>query len=398
MDSRFFSRERAAGYEPERLAATRALLVGAGALGQNCAISLTLCQIGELCVVDFDRFEPHNATRSPCFPSQRDSARWGNSKAEIVARKLSELISWSESPRISYLAGPIQEFGDAPFRNATVVISAVDSNRARAYIASMCKKHKRPLVEGGFDGPDVSFSVLANNPRGPCWLCHQAMELHDQLRLSCTARAMQAEQDGFVPATQPAAAVLGALMAEAVIQVAHGNDEVLNRRVYVNTRTARVATIRLTMDEDCQGRHDWPDEVSFWVTLSNDARGGDLLEELAKRMPGPRVMLPHRFIAAAPCAGCGRPVEIKRPDWALSNNPLCVGCGGPWQRCNGGTDGSPLLVYSTLDQDSPLLDLPLGAIGIPPGSVLEAEDLNDHTAMFGISGTVSSTLVYGGDV
>src|SRR5262249_9304213 len=141
---------------------------------------------------------------------------------------------------------------------ATVVVSAVDSNSTRAYIGSMARKHRRPLVEGGFDGSDISFCALSNDPDGPCWWCHQEVQTVDHLTLSCTARAKEVEQAGFIPATQPAAAALGAMMAEAVIQLGHNNYEIANRRLYGNVRTAKTAAVCLRRDEHCQGRHDWP--------------------------------------------------------------------------------------------------------------------------------------------
>ena len=74
--SSLLSRERAAGYESERLAAMRVLLVGVGALGQNVGLNLALAQVGSLCVIDLDQFETHNATRSPCFPTPDDRRRF----------------------------------------------------------------------------------------------------------------------------------------------------------------------------------------------------------------------------------------------------------------------------------------------------------------------------------
>jgi len=193
---RHLSREIAAGYDPDRLAEMGVLLVGAGALGQNLGLNLALCQVGQLCLVDLDQFEPHNATRSPCFPSASERRRWGNSKAAVVARKLRQFVSWSQCPKVTYLDGPIQRFGDAPFRDATIVVSAVDSNTTRAYIGAMARKHRRPLVEGGFHGPDLSYCVLSNHTDSPCWLCHQQLQIVDHLRMSCTAGAKEAEQAG----------------------------------------------------------------------------------------------------------------------------------------------------------------------------------------------------------
>jgi len=87
------SRSRLAGYDPQRLLSARLLIVGAGAIGQNLALDLALSGVGEIWIVDFDEFEPHNATRSPLFPTPAESARWGRMKAPAVARKASASVA-----------------------------------------------------------------------------------------------------------------------------------------------------------------------------------------------------------------------------------------------------------------------------------------------------------------
>jgi molybdopterin/thiamine biosynthesis adenylyltransferase len=388
------SREIAAGYDPHRLAEMRMLLIGAGALGQNIGLNLALCQVGHLCLVDFDRFEPHNATRSPCFPSPSERRRWGDSKAAAVAKKLRRLVSWSKSPKVSHLDGPIQQFGDAPFKDATVVVSAVDSNAVRAYIGAMARKHKRPLVEGGFDGADISFCALSNDSHGPCWLCHQQIKAVDHLRLSCTARATEAEQSGFVPATQPAASALGALMAEAVIQVGHNNREIIDRRVYGNVRSAKTTSVRLTLDELCQGRHVWPETLCA-IPVDCDALAAELVGQLSACFEAPSVILPHRFVVSAPCAECLNPLEINQPEWALFSRPCCKTCGGPWDRRIGEAHEAsvPVEVYTSLSEDTPeLFGSSLKTIGIVPGSLLEVTDASGAVYAIEVSDSVSPTL------
>ena len=98
MDDKFFSRERAAGYDPAILNRATVLLVGTGALGQVIAMNLALSQVGTLLLVDLDQWERHNATRSIFFPNRSDRRRWGIKKSAVVAHKIRQMISWSSSP------------------------------------------------------------------------------------------------------------------------------------------------------------------------------------------------------------------------------------------------------------------------------------------------------------
>src|SRR6185312_10606331 len=123
--SEIFSRERLAGYDPERLARAVALIVGAGALGQNTAQNLALAGTGEIRIVDKDQFEPHNRTRSPAYPLPEEVERFGLQKARAVAGKLRPMMTNSD-PVMRFADNWIEELGDGAFKNASVVLSCVD--------------------------------------------------------------------------------------------------------------------------------------------------------------------------------------------------------------------------------------------------------------------------------
>ena len=131
MNDLLLSREKAAGYDPTVLSDAVVLVVGTGALGQIAAMILALSQVGIILLVDLDKWELHNATRSPFFPNDKERIRWGIYKSPHVAHKLWRMISWSDKPKIYYATKSVQALGDAPFRMATVVISCVDNQAAR---------------------------------------------------------------------------------------------------------------------------------------------------------------------------------------------------------------------------------------------------------------------------
>jgi len=374
-----FSREQAAGYRPEVLAQLKALVIGCGALGQNVLINLALTQVGTVMLTDGDEFELHNAPRSPLFGNDNERRRWGSGKAGVCAHKIRQMVGgWSEKPRILYASVPIQALGDRPFRDASLIISAVDrdGHRGRRYIGEMARKHHRVLIEGGFGGPRINFCVLPNDgPDAPCWSCGQAEVADDDMQFGCTARANALENLGFIPAIQPAAACLGALTAEAAIQSAHDELTLANKRVYLDIRTGRVAIANLAKDPNCSACRDWPSSTAQ-VRVPGNALCRDLLRHLKFHTENPSVTLPARFVVRGPCAKCGRPTTILRPEWALTAEIRCRDCGGEWRIVpRTGTPGSPLEVHLTLSKDTHgLLDLPLEQVGIVAGSLLEVSD------------------------
>jgi adenylyltransferase/sulfurtransferase len=366
------SREEAAGYDVSTLAAAKVLVVGAGALGQSLTSILALSQVGELSLVDFDVFEPSNATRSPFFPTEADRARFGRHKAAIVANKLRALTFWSDRPRIQYACTHLQSLGDAPFRDVSVVVSAVDEDGSREYMSALCRRYGVPLVEGGFGGPHASYAVFQNAPGDPCWRCGVS-EVVRNVRFSCDVYGKQAEASGFIPATQSIASVLGGLMAEALIQVLHGNPEVLNRRVYFNIRSGKSVVAELAANHDCPALHSPLPATPLLLHTPARATARELLDELAVHVAEPCIELPSPFIVSAPCQQCQQTVLIRKPAYLLDAQPRCRDHGGLWDPETG---GQPLLVTLLDSQTQGLLDSTCASLGLAPGAVFQVYDAN----------------------
>jgi hypothetical protein len=72
--------------------------------------------------------------------------------------------------------------------------------------------------------------------------------------LSCQGNAARTIEGGAVPAIQSAAATLGGLQAEAIVQALHGMHAG-HRRVNLDVRTCAMHTYELTRDPRCPGRH-----------------------------------------------------------------------------------------------------------------------------------------------
>ncbi|MDE2507058.1 MAG: ThiF family adenylyltransferase, partial [Planctomycetota bacterium] len=70
-------------WRQDRLAASRVLVVGAGALGNEALKNLALVGVGAIHIVDFDVVEPSNLARSVFFRA----ADAGRPKAEVAAER-----------------------------------------------------------------------------------------------------------------------------------------------------------------------------------------------------------------------------------------------------------------------------------------------------------------------
>lgn len=333
-----FSRERLAGYDPERINHSTVLIAGAGALGQNTALDLALSGVGELRIVDRDRFEEHNRTRSPAFPLPQEQDAYGLDKAGAVARKLHPLMT-APNPVMRFANKWIQELGDGAFEGVTAVVSAVDSRIARAYLSDKARQHGLAFIEGGFERENLRLTSFPAPNGGdlatlPCWRCLQP---NVEGSLSCSSYARNADAAGIIPAIQNTAAVLGGLQAEAAIlaiqEELRGEDDA--KSFSLNIRTWQSQTVLLRADSKCPGVH----YVSRTEPIKLQTTANDTVEQLLREISehlgsSARLWLPLRTYSklfwTAPCRNrkCGRLVSIRSPEWRWLMHPRCTKCGG----------------------------------------------------------------------
>jgi molybdopterin/thiamine biosynthesis adenylyltransferase len=376
-----FSRERLAGYNPELLGASAALVVGAGALGQNTAQNLALAGLGEIRIVDRDTFEEHNRTRSPAYPLREERELYGMEKAKAVACKLRQIMT-APRPAMRYAHEWVQGLGDGAFKGASVVVSCVDSPLARAYLSDKARLHGLPFVEGGFEAANVTLTIFPG-VRGdearttPCWRCS-----HQDIRgaFSCRFYAARAEAAGVIPAMQNAAAVLAGLQAEAAILSLHpdppGGREA--RAFDLNIRTGQSRRVLLSKDPKCPGAHRSFDTDPVPLRTNADATAGELLTEITELLGGPARLHLDRLtfgglVWGAPCTSCRRQAEVRGPEWRWRMTPRCRECGGPFPLAAGDARPAPILYRElTLRSNPEVLQVSCRQLGLPPLSLVRA--------------------------
>src|SRR5947208_2010181 len=88
-------------FDQDKIAAMRVLVVGAGAIGNEVLKNLALLGIRQLSIIDLDRIEIHNLTRSVLF---RESDV-GRSKAEVAAMRVNDLLP---EATVNVIEGPLE--------------------------------------------------------------------------------------------------------------------------------------------------------------------------------------------------------------------------------------------------------------------------------------------------
>ena len=114
-------------FQQDKIAAARIMVVGCGALGNEVLKNLALMGAENLVVVDFDRVEQGNLSRSVLFEkADADASRY---KVDVVAERLRNM-----NPRmqVSTVRGDVAyDVGLGLVRSMDVVIGCVDNRWAR---------------------------------------------------------------------------------------------------------------------------------------------------------------------------------------------------------------------------------------------------------------------------
>jgi len=147
-----------------RLKSAKVVVIGAGGLGCPASLYLTAAGIGELVIVDREKFELNNLNRQ-VLGWQKDI---GHLKAEAAAEKLRKLNS---DIKIQPLTTEVTEDNVRELvRDANVVLDAMDNWRARFTVNKGCVEEDVPFVHAGILGLYGQLTTIVPG-KGPCLRC-----------------------------------------------------------------------------------------------------------------------------------------------------------------------------------------------------------------------------------
>jgi molybdopterin-synthase adenylyltransferase len=190
-----------------------ALVVGAGALGNEVVKTLGLLGIGSITVVDPDSVEPSNLTRSLLL---RQSGVVGRNKAIALAEAARKLFPETQ---VFGVAREFAEIGFEDVRNADLIFSCVDNELARLEIAYVSTKLGVPVSDGGLANPNYSRGRVSYFPgrAGACFGCLLTSERRRELLTLWDSRVRSCwdpSPEHTYPSTAVMAAVVGSLQVE----------------------------------------------------------------------------------------------------------------------------------------------------------------------------------------
>ncbi len=357
-EGRFERFGRIAWWDQDRLRAARVLVVGAGALGNEVIKDLALLGVGHLAIVDRDRVEEVNLSRSVLF---RDADR-GRFKAEAAAEAAREL--YPDIRAIGLVGNVLADVGLGRFRWAEVVVGALDNREARLFVNAACAMLGRPWIDGGIDV--LSGVVRAfEPPRTACYECTMGEADWRQLdqRRSCSLLARLAATEGGVPTTPTTASVIGAIQAQEVVKRLHGLESLAGSGFVFEGLAHSSYNVAYPINPACPW-HQPPAPVEAVGQFGMDTPLGELCDYAAGRLGGlDAIDLGREMVAGLDCPACKTSQRVFRSiEHVSEDEAVCPACRG---------ELAPRLVHS-FTREPPWPEMTVRELGLPEWDIVWA--------------------------
>jgi len=322
-------------WEREKVQASKMMIVGAGALGNEVLKNLALMGIGNLFIVDFDTVEMDNLSRSVLFRPE-DS---GKKKAKVAARRVKEL---NPDVNVQFFHGDINTelFG-----------------------------LERVFVPG----------------QGACFECTLSEQARREmsLRYSCPLLARKNILLGKVPTTPTISAIIGGIQSQDALKLLHDMPVQAGKVMHVNGLTNEVHTTAYVEKEDCESHWIYGDVTELPDRRAMDTTLAQMLEIARGELGEEAVLeLDQEIVLTLQCHACQTVTEVLKPVSQVSlEEGRCPGCG----------ELREVHMTHVITGDEPFLERTLLNIGVPPLHILRARNSVEYR-FFELTGDLEETV------
>lgn len=237
-EERFERAARLGWFDLARMRASRALVVGCGALGNEVVKNLALSGVGKIDLVDMDVVVPSNLPRCSLFTAE--DARGRRRKADVLAAAAQRLDA---ECRARSWPVAVDEVPPEVFASADVILSCLDNIGARVFLNARATTVGRPLVDAGTRGTIGKVQVVIPG-RTACLECamnrtHMAVVAQ---RNSCTGKDVRVFEPKLA-ADLPTTALVSAIQAREAIKILHGMWDRCQTGVFYYDGLANVSEV-----------------------------------------------------------------------------------------------------------------------------------------------------------
>ena len=347
-------------WEREKVQQAKVMVIGAGALGNEVIKNLSLMGVGNLFIVDFDKIEAANLSRSVLF-RETDNNR---SKAEVAAARAKSV---NPQVHVQYLNGDVTtQLGLGIFRRMDAVIGCLDNREARLAVNRFCYWMNKPWVDGAIQELLGLVRVFVPG-QGACYECTLTEQaLRDlSMRYSCPLLARQNILLGKVPTTPTIASIIGAMQSQEALKLIHDLPVEPGKVTHFNGMVNEMRTTAYSAREDCESHWTYG-EITELPARAERTTLADLLR-IARADLGPDAIieLDQELIVSLECPNCHTIEETLKPLSEVSFEAgHCPTCG--------------ILRESTLTHaitgEEKFLHRTLASVGVPALHILRAHN------------------------
>lgn len=260
-------------WDQEKIRATKALVIGAGALGNEILKNLGLLGFERIVLVDLDRIEESNLSRAVLFRPEDV----GQSKAGAAARRLRAI---SPETQVQAITGNVmQDCGLGLFAWSDVILAGLDNREARLWINRCAWKVNRPWIDGAIEGINgVARAFLPG--KAPCYECtlgEKDWELLER-RMSCNLLTRAPDAEGKVPTTPTISSIIAGIQVQEAVKLIHGMPTLSGQGFVFEGLNHTSYRVDYTVNPECMSHYTLPKIVEL------QERSRDLtLEKLNER-------------------------------------------------------------------------------------------------------------------
>ena len=198
-------------WDQKSLLASKVLVVGAGALGNEIVKNLSLVGVGNITIVDMDVIEHTNLARCVFFRREDELML----KAEVLAREASKMNS---DVKTSFYTSPIQELGDGFLLQFDLILAGLDNREARVWLGAAAKRTGKVWIDAAIEG--LTGKVQTFVPDGPCYACTMGDKDWEAVtkRLSCKLLGVEEMEGGHTPTNATTSSIIAGIQTQEAIK------------------------------------------------------------------------------------------------------------------------------------------------------------------------------------
>ncbi|MBI4329844.1 MAG: ThiF family adenylyltransferase [Chloroflexi bacterium] len=287
-------------FDQERLTKARAIVVGAGAVGNELLKNLCLLGVGHIHIVDYDRIEVHNLTRSVLF-TEHDLGRY---KAEAAAEACKEI---DPNVQITFSCDNFWNsltIGD--LKKCDALFCCVDNFDARVKLNQLCLLSTVDFYNAAIDSRFVSAEryPFGSEKQTACYECNLPSSVYAKMRdrYSCGWLKKRAFEEKKVPTTIITSSAAGAALCSMYLQRYHPDSASGSCRWYLDTITLNSDLSALEPNGECVTCSRLASEVHYFRVSPNKPL--DMLSDLQVQEDLP-IFFSDRVVLDVACAKCG---------------------------------------------------------------------------------------------